>query len=125
MDARRCTAAMLLMGSATSLLLFLPSGAHVGLLGALLALTAATAYGLNPMITTLLPLEYDRLRLVGTVAGMVDAAIYLGSGLAGILAGAVAQSAGWQAVFALWCASGVAGAALILLSARERYRKNL
>lgn len=125
MDARRCTAAMLLMGSTTSLLLFLLPGAHVGLLGALLALTAATAYGLNPMITTLLPLEYDRLRLVGTVAGMVDAAIYLGSGLAGILAGAVAQSAGWQAVFALWCVSGVAGAALILLSARERYRKNL
>lgn len=125
MDARRCTAAMLLMGSATSLLLFLLPHVHVGLLGALLALTAATAYGLNPMITTLLPLEYDRLRLVGTVAGMVDAAIYLGSGLAGILAGAVAQSAGWQAVFALWCASGVAGATLILLSARERYRKNL
>ena len=56
---------------------------------------------------------------------MIDAFIYLGSGLAGITAGAVSEWAGWSAVFALWVVSALCGAAAMLFASRRKFMEKL
>ena len=73
----------------------------------------------------MLPLEYDRLKRVGAAAGMIDAFIYLGSGLAGITSGAVSEWAGWTAVFALWMVSALCGAAAMLVASHRKFMEKL
>ncbi|MBE5766378.1 MAG: MFS transporter [Clostridiales bacterium] len=124
-SARRSISLLLILSSVASALLLAFSGVNSLVCAVLLAASAATSYGLNPLLTTMLPLEYDRLKRVGAVAGMIDAFIYLGSGLAGITAGAVSEWAGWTAVFALWVVSALCGAAAMLFSSREKFMKNL
>ena len=90
----------------------------------MLALACAANYGVNPMLTTFIPMEYDKAGRVGFVAGTVDCFIYLGSALAGVLTGAVSESAGWESVYILWTVVALAGAGLSFVSA-NRGRKGL
>lgn len=90
----------------------------------MLALACAANYGVNPMLTTFIPMEYDKAGRVGFVAGTVDCFIYIGSALAGVLTGAVSESAGWQSVYVLWTAVALAGAGLSFVSA-NRGKKGL
>ena len=90
----------------------------------MLALACAANYGVNPMLTTFIPMEYDKAGRVGFVAGTVDCFIYIGSALAGVLTGAVSESAGWQNVYVLWTVVALAGAGLSFVSA-SRGKKGL
>ncbi len=85
----------------------------------MLALSCAANYGVNPMLTTFIPMEYDKAGRVGFVAGTVDCFIYLGSALAGVLTGAVSESAGWERVYILWTAAALAGAGMSFISANK------
>lgn len=82
----------------------------------LLGLCCACCYGINPMINTLVPMEYERAGRVGLVAGLVDCFIYLGSALAGTAAGALSDSCGWGAVYSVWALVSALGAALAFIS---------
>ena len=84
----------------------------------LLGLCCASCYGINPMINTLIPMEYERAGRVGLVAGLVDCFIYLGSALAGTAAGALSDSYGWSAVYTVWALVSALGAALAFVSIR-------
>ena len=84
----------------------------------LLGLCCASCYGINPMINTLIPMEYERAGRVGLVAGLVDCFIYLGSALAGTAAGALSDSYGWGAVYTVWALVSALGAALAFVSIR-------
>ncbi len=84
----------------------------------LLGLCCAACYGVNPMLTTLIPMEYEPAGRVGLAAGLADSFIYLGSALAGTAAGALSDRAGWPGVFAAWTAASVVGALLAFASAR-------
>lgn len=90
----------------------------------MLALACAANYGVNPMLTTFIPMEYDKAGRVGFVAGTVDCFIYIGSALAGVLTGAVSESSGWQNVYVLWTVVALAGAGLSFVSA-SRGKKGL
>ena len=83
----------------------------------LLGLCCAACYGVNPMLTTLIPMEYEPAGRVGLAAGLTDSFIYLGSALAGTAAGALSDRAGWPGVFAAWTAASVIGALLAFASA--------
>ena len=83
-----------------------------------LGLCCSATYGINPMLTTLIPMEYERAGRVGLVAGMSDCFIYLGSSLAGVVTGAISDSAGWSLVFTMWCAVALVSLALAFLSMR-------
>ena len=74
--------------------------------------------GINPMINTLIPMEYEHAGRVGLVAGLVDCFIYLGSALAGTAAGALSDGYGWGAVYAVWALVSALGAALAFVSIR-------
>ena len=73
-------------------------------------------YGVNPLLTSLFPMEYDKMGRVALVAGVIDCFIYLGSALAGALTGALTESIGWNRVFALWAAAQLMGALLAVVS---------
>lgn len=85
----------------------------------LLGLCCASCYGINPMINTLIPMEYESAGRVGLVAGLVDCFIYLGSALAGTAAGALSDSYGWGTVYAVWALVSALGAALAFVSIRS------
>ena len=118
-NARRCVMLMMMVSSVLAILILVGSKSMV-LCALLLGLTCAATYGINPMLTTLIPMEYDRAGRVGMVAGVVDCFIYLGSSLAGIATGALSDAMGWSAVFITWCAVAAAGAVMAKLSLRDR-----
>ena len=120
-NARRCVTVLMVVSSALSLTILAASGSML-LCALLLGLTCAATYGINPMLTTLIPMEYDRAGRVGLVAGVVDCFIYLGSSLAGIATGALKGAAGWNGVFITWCIVAAAGALMGKLSLRGRER---
>ena len=119
-SARDATA--LLMGAcalfSALLLLFYRSGLFACAL--FLCACSAIAYGVNPLLTTLLPMEYRASGRVATVAGLVDACIYLGTALAGVASGALRDALGWGSVFAAWTIASALGLLAMLLSRRAR-----
>lgn len=104
-----------------SLILMLAHGINPLLCTLLLGLCSAMTYGVNPLLTSFLPMDYDRLGCVGLAAGLLDALIYAGSALSGTLAGLICDHYGWNAVFASWMLCSSASVILILLSARKRW----
>ena len=89
---------------------------------AILVLISAMAYGLNPLLTTLMPMLYSRLNRVALAAGMLDAMIYVGSAFSGFFAGLLSDRFGWDAVFVSWAVLSLAGT-LALAAARRAARR--
>lgn len=118
-NGRMCTAALMAVSSILSLLI-LAASKSMALCALLLGLTCAATYGINPMLTTLIPMEFDSAGRVGLVAGMVDCFIYLGSSMAGIATGALSDAMGWNAVFTAWCIVAAVGAVMGAISLRDR-----
>jgi len=86
----------------------------------LLGCLCAAMYGANTMITGQIPLEFDVIGRTGTAAGLVDAFIYFGSSLAGVLAGGIYERAGTQALCIIWLVSSVLAGMMIALSGRKK-----
>lgn len=118
-NARRCVMVLMVVSSALSILVLFGSKMMI-LCALLLGMTCAATYGINPMLTTLIPMEYTQAGRVGLVAGIIDCFIYLGSSLAGIATGAMSDSMGWSAVFITWCIVAAAGALMARLSLKDR-----
>ena len=100
--------------------LMLPAGMGMIVCAALMGLCCAANYGVNPMLTTLIPMEYENTGRVGLVAGLMDCFIYLGSALAGVAVGAMSDSFGWNWVYAAWGIVSLLGAALAFMSVRGK-----
>ena len=116
----RSAVAAMLLGAALFSALLLPVSSLAGA-ALLTGLACAGLYGLNPILTSLIPMEYDRLGLVGLAAGLVDSFIYLGSALSGLGEGLLYQAFGREGLFLSWLAAALCGAALMALSAARRY----
>lgn len=99
-----------------------------GLLGAkgmlitalLLGCVCAAMYGANTMLTGIIPLEYDAIGRTGTTAGLIDAFIYLGSALAGALAGGVYEHAGMRMLCLIWLGGCILAGAMMLASGKRK-----
>ena len=116
-NARRCVG--ILMGVSGLLALTL-HGAALAMVSCslVLGLCCSATYGVNPMLTQLIPMEYESAGRVGLVAGLCDCFIYLGSALAGVVTGAMSDAAGWPVVFTLWFCVAMASMAFAFLSIR-------
>ena len=88
---------------------------------AVLVLISAMAYGLNPLLTTLMPLMYLNLNRVALAAGLLDAMIYVGSAFSGFFAGYLSDTFGWDGVFLSWAVVSLIGT--LLLEAARRMAK--
>ena len=99
---------------------FAAQNAGVVALAALLGVTSAILYGSNPLLTTLIPLEYDWSGRVGFVAGLVDCFIYIGSALSGTFVGMLHDKTGtWSSLYLVWAAVAVIGALLLLKKSKK------
>ena len=116
-SARGCAVCMQVLCTAFAFLL-VPAGRGVYACALLLGLCCSASNGVNPMLVTFIPMEYERVGRVGLVAGVMDSFIYLGSAMAGVISGAVSDAAGWGLVFVLWGAAGVLSCAAGALSMR-------
>ena len=65
----------------------------------LLILVGSILYGVNTIITTILPMVLSERQEVSTVAGLIDFAFNIGASLGGILVGAIIDRFSWSAVF--------------------------
>jgi sugar phosphate permease len=86
---------------AVSGLLFLFPIVSVSLLmsAALLVLVGSILYGVNTIITTILPMVLSDNREVSTVAGLIDFAFNIGASLAGVGVGTIVDKLSWSAMF--------------------------
>ncbi len=116
-NSRRGTA-VLMLGSAALAFVLIPASGNVFTCALVLGLCCSLTYGVNPLLTTIVPMEYEGAGRVGLVAGMMDAFIYVGSALAGVVTGVVSDATGWHAVFILWGATSAAACAAALMSVR-------
>ena len=116
-NARRSVAYLMGASAVLALALHAASAAMVSC-ALVLGLCCSATYGINPMLTQLIPMEYERAGRVGLVAGMIDCFIYLGSALAGVVTGAISDAAGWHVVFTLWCAVAVMSMIFAFFSVR-------
>lgn len=103
-------------GTVVCLLLTVFSGGSIIAYALLLGACCAVMYGVNPLLTVVLPMDYARFGRVGLAAGMIDSFVYLGSALVSVTAGALKDTFGLDAVFMSWAAVSLLGAATILLS---------
>lgn len=91
-----------------------------------MGVACACMSGVEPLMTTLIPMEYDREKLIGLSAGLMDSLIYVGSALAGVAAGFIRESMGVNALFVSWGAAAVIAAVLAVAAdgMLTRYRAN-
>ena len=93
---------------ATIIICALLGGAgSVALCALLMGVACACMSGVEPLVTTLIPMEYDREGLIGLSAGLMDSLIYVGSALAGVTAGLIRESLGLNALFMGWAAAAL------------------
>lgn len=119
----RVTCASLLgICAAFSLILTLGYQLNPILCTVLLGLCSAMAYGINPLLTSFLPMDYHALGRVGMAAGLIDALIYVGSAFSGTFAGMIHDHLGWSAVFASWTIFSVIGVAMVVLAMKRRWK---
>ena len=81
-----------------------------------MGLACACLSGANPLLTSLIPMEYEREKLIGMSAGLIDSLIYVGSALAGVMAGFIRESMGLNALFMTWAVVALAAAVLAAVS---------
>ena len=107
-------------GWAAALLILEP--AYALLFALFLALLSMFLAGANPMVTSLIPMMFERTGRVGTVAGIVDCSFYIGSSLSGIATGLITVKYGWDNVIQIWLAVGLIVAVLSYASGKLFYK---
>lgn len=119
---RKTSAWLLGLCAAFSLVLTVGYQVNPILCTVLLGLCSAMAYGINPLLTSFLPMDYHSLGRVGMAAGLIDALIYVGSAFSGTFAGMIHDYFGWSAVFASWTFFSVVGVGLFILAMRKKWK---
>ena len=85
----------------------------------------ACLYGMNPMLTSLIPMEYDRFRCVGLAAGLIDSFIYLGSALSGFGEGMVYEAAGTGGLYVSWIVLSLGAAVFMIISRAKNFETGM
>lgn len=100
-------------------LALLSSGSsYVGL--ALIACVSMFINGANPLMTSVIPMDFKRQNKVSAVAGAIDFSMYLGAGISSMLTGFLLDRFGWSSVFVMWSAVLALGTASMLFSLRRK-----
>ena len=87
-----------------------------------LAAASSMTYGLNPLLTTILPIQFSHLNRVALAAGLMDAMIYVGSSFSGSFAGFLSDQYGWAAVFVSWAVLSLIGTLVLVWAQRVAKR---
>ena len=119
---RRIVSLLMAAGMVVCALLCGVSG--VVLCALVMGVACACMSGIEPIMTSLIPMEYEREKMIGLSAGLVDSLIYVGSALAGVAAGFIRETFGMSALFLGFAIAAAAGAVLAMISdiMLSRYR---
>jgi OPA family glycerol-3-phosphate transporter-like MFS transporter len=119
-DVRMLTGQMMVAVALAALGAFLLKFSPAWALCLPLAVMSALLQGTNPLLTSLVPMQYDYSGRVGLVAGLVDSALYIGSALSGPVSGFVRDRMGnWGGVYVMWLTVALACFALAALSSKQ------
>ena len=119
-DVRMLTGQMMVAVALAALGAFLLRSSPAWALCLPLAVMSALLQGTNPLLTSLVPMQYDYSGRVGLVAGLVDSALYVGSALSGPVSGFVRDRMGsWGGVYVMWLIVALACFGLAALSSRQ------
>lgn len=113
---RAVIGAMMFAGGAVSLLLAILPNVSGIVYALILGVLCALMFGVNPLETTTLPMDYTRFGRVGLAAGIIDSSVYLGSGLVSVSAGYIRATYGSSFMFGTWAVVAVLGAVGALCS---------
>lgn len=83
----------------------------------LLVLVGSILYGVNTIITTILPMVLSDRREVSTVAGLIDFAFNIGASLAGVGVGTIVDKLSWSAMFTALSVGAISTSAFLALFA--------
>lgn len=107
-----CAGSLFLPSCLGSLLLFRMFSANAVLSVFLLAVITGCMYGVNVILTSMLPPYFGKNGKVSFISGLFNSCTYLGSALSGSGSALIAQSAGWSAVILFWCGAALVGTVL-------------
>lgn len=113
-----CAASIYFMSVVAALILFFVHSTNPILAVLLLALICAGMHAANFVIIGLVPKRFDRYDNVSFISGLINSFVYVGSSVSIWGIAAIAQSYGWQATIAIWCACAFAGGAFCLVGYR-------
>lgn len=82
-----------------------------------LAVVTTCMFAINVMLITMIPLYFASHGRTGLISGLLNSLAYLGSGLAGVSSGALADAFGWDAAVYMWLALAIAAIVFGTLSA--------
>ncbi len=100
--------------------LLLPSGKGALSAALLMGFSCACLFGLSPLLTTMVPLEYDKIGRSALAAGLIDSFVYIGSALAGVINGRIYETEGTSVIYFTWAVSALIGAIAVYLSGTKR-----
>ncbi len=114
-----CAATIFVLSTALAVLLYFTyaSVAIVGVL--LLALICATMHAINFLIIALVPKRFSRFGNVGTISGLLNSFVYVGSSISIWGIARIAETWGWQMTIAVWGIAAAVGIGLCLSVARK------
>lgn len=93
---------------------------HPGITLALFGLATACMCGLNTILIGVYPLRYQKYECVATVAGILNAFVYIGSAISNYGIGAISEAIGWTWVIVFWAGTAILGAVLGIWSYKKK-----
>lgn len=90
-----------------------------------LGFACAVCFGVNPLLTSLVPMEYTPFGCTGFTAGLCDCSVYIGSALAGAVGGTVSEWLGGSGLYFCWTLAALLSALMCLVSSQRRYDPEL
>lgn len=111
-----CSAVMFLIGTIATICIYYSSGNSVLLSVVCSALLTGAMHGVSAMLTSMVPPFFKKYGNISTVAGILNACAYVGSGISTFGIAVLSENIGWQFTLRIWCIIAVVGSAICICS---------
>lgn len=111
-----CSAVMFLTGTIATICLYLSSGNSVLLSVVCSSLLTGAMHGVSAMLTSMVPPFFKKYGNISTVAGILNACAYVGSGISTFGIAILSENTGWQFTLRIWCFIAVLGSLICICS---------
>ena len=111
-----CSAVMFLTGTIATILLYYSSGNSVILSVVCSSLLTGAMHGVSAMLTSMVPPFFKKYGNISTVAGILNACAYVGSGISTFGIAILSENIGWEFTLRIWCLIVVLGSLICICS---------
>lgn len=119
----KCSAIMFMVGTISTLGLYLSSGSNVILSVVCSSLLTGAMHGVSSMLTAMVPPFFKKYGNISTVTGVLNACAYVGSGISTFGIAVISENVGWPFTLLLWCAIALIGTAICFCSVKPWKKK--